>query len=166
MSQHNHTVAMSSTMRQSRHGFLLIGIGIVWLLLAAALLAYQIWYPANVEITWQTATEQRTAGYNIYRNSDSDAGYVLVNEDQLIDSEGDAVSGANYSFIDNNVKAGETYYYILEEVEFDGTQIQYRDEIFEYTVPLITWWAVALATGSILIGAALLYSGLKERNKR
>jgi hypothetical protein len=166
LSQHLRTVTVSSSTEQNRSGFLLIGASLLWLLLAAALLVYQFGYPANVEITWETATEQQTAGYNIYRSSDPAGLYVLVNTDQFINSEGDSLSGATYSFIDDDVKAGETYLYMLEEIESDGTQIRYEDDIIEYTVPKVAWWVAILIAGSSTIGAALFVSGLKELGKR
>jgi len=144
---------------------MLIGVGILWLLLAVALIIYQLVIPGRVEITWETATEQRTAGFNIYRSSEPIQGFVLINEDQLIGSQGGSVFGARYSYFDDNVEAGKTYYYLLEEVEFDGTKNRYDDELFQHTVPGITWWAVILTVASAAAGAVLLISGLKEKRE-
>lgn len=163
MGQDSCTATVFPTNRRSHSGNLLIGVGILWLLLAAALLIYQLTDPGRVEITWETATEQRTAGFNVYRSSDPAHGFVLINESKLIDSQGGPVSGARYSFIDDNVEAGKTYYYILEEVELDAAQNRYEDELFEYTVPVITWWAVILTAGSAVIGIVMLMFGLKEK---
>lgn len=167
MGQKSHTATVPHTNQESQSGTLLIKVGILWLLLAAALSIYQLIDPTRVEITWETAAEQRTVGFNVYRSSESDEGFVLINEDQFIDSQGGPVSGANYSFIDDSVEAGKTYYYILEEVEFDGSQNRYADEVFEYSVPLITWWAIGLTACSAIIGLAMLLSGLslKEKNQ-
>ena len=154
---------LSPTNQPNRSGNVLIGVGILWLLLAAALIIYQLASPSRVEISWETATEQRTAGFNIYRSSDPTDGFVLINEGHLISSQGGSVSGARYSFFDDEVEAGKTYYYLLEEVEFDATQNRYKDEVFEHTVPGITWWAIILTTGSAAAGIAMLISGLKEK---
>ena len=154
------TDALSSHTKRS--GKLLIFVGVLWLLLAGALLIYQLVTPSKVEITWETATEQQTAGFNIYRSSVPDGDFVLINENKLIDSQGSPVSGASYKFIDDKVVAGEKYFYVLEEVEFDSTKNRYEDDIFEYDVPEVTWWAVILTAVSAIIGLVILMSGLKE----
>jgi hypothetical protein len=151
---------------QSRHyGNLLIGAGMLWLLLTVALLVYQASDPAKVKITWETATEQQTAGFNLYKSSEPDHGFKQINNDQLIAGRGGPVSGASYSFIDNEVEGGKTYFYILEEVELDGSQNRYEDQVFAYAVPSITGWLVALTIGGGLIGTVLIVSGLKENKK-
>lgn len=141
---------------------LLAVMGTLWLLLAAALLVYQLSNPAKVEISWNTATELNTAGFYVYRSNDLDGEFVQLNKGQLINSEGSPVSGAEYSFVDSNVKPGETYYYVLEEVENDSTTNRYNDDMFTYAVPPVTWWAAILTAGSVVIGIALLITGLKE----
>jgi len=151
-----------SSPRRKHSGKLLVLVGMLWLLLAAALLFYQSVIPSKVEIAWETATEQQTAGFNIYRSNNPDSDFVLINKNKLIDSQGSSVSGARYKFIDENVVPGETYYYILEELEYDSTKNRYEDDIFEYDVPEVTWWAVILTAGSAVIGLVILMAGLKE----
>ena len=63
-------------------------------MLAVVLLIYQLVDPANVEITWETATENRTAGFNIYRSSKPEGEFILINEGEFIDSRGGPISGA------------------------------------------------------------------------
>lgn len=152
----------TSPSRRQRSGNLLVLVGILWLLLAAALLFYQLVIPSKVEITWETATEQQTAGFNIYRSNSPDGDFILINENKMIDSLGSPVSGARYNFVDDNVDAGETYYYVLEEIEFDSTSNRYEEDVFEYDVPVVTWWAVILTAGSAVIGLVILMAGLKE----
>ncbi len=152
----------TSSSRRQRSGNLLVLVGILWLLLAAALLFYQLVIPSKVEITWETATEQQTAGFNIYRSNSPDGDFILINENKMIDSLGSPVSGARYNFVDDNVDAGETYYYVLEEIEFDSTSNRYEEDVFEYDVPVVTWWAVILTAGSAVIGLVILMAGLKE----
>lgn len=163
MGQDSRTVTLSPTNQPRRSGNMLIGVGILWLLLAVALIIYQLASPGRVKLSWETATEQRTAGFNIYRSSNPTSGFVLINEGHLISSQGGSVSGARYSFFDDDVEAGETYYYLLEEVEFDATKNRYKDEVFEHTVPGIRWWAIILATGIAAAGMTMLISGLKEK---
>ena len=151
----------STTSPKNRSGKLLMLVGILWLLLAAALLVYQLLIPSKVEITWETATEQQTAGFNIYRSSSADGDFVLIN-DKLIDSKGSTVSGANYTYIDENVEAGQTYFYLLEELENDSSKNRYEEDKFKYDVPEVTWWAVILTATSAIIGFVIFMTGLKE----
>jgi hypothetical protein len=145
---------------------LLILIGILWLLLAAALFIYQIAVPPRVEITWETATEQNTVGFNLYRSTMPDGKYTLVNEGQFIASQGSPVSGAAYVYTDDDVSSAQTYYYVLEEIEADGSSIRYEDDLFEYQVPGLTWWLILLTIAAAVIGIGMVYAGLQERKKQ
>ncbi len=156
----------AGTAQRPRSTSLLLGIGALWLLLAGALIVYQFFSPARVEITWETATEQNTVGFNLYRSVTADGAFTLVNQDQFIPSEGSAVSGASYAYTDNGVTAGQTYYYVLEEIEADGSSIRYEDDLFEYEVPGRTWWLIALTIASAVVGLGMMAMALKERNQR
>ena len=138
-------------------------IGILWIGLAVALLLYQFYGPRDVNVRWDTATEIDTAGFYLYRSNAPDGEFTLVNVDgELIPSQGDALSGATYSFTDEDVVPGETYYYLIEEVEFDLTSHRYDDQVFAYTVPRVDWWAIVLAAVSALVGPSMLLAGLWE----
>lgn len=154
----SQTTMESHSNRSSR---LLIVMGILWLGLAGALIFYQLANPASVTIQWNTETELDTAGFYLYRSESADGEYTLINE-QLIDSEGNAVSGASYTFDDENVEAGKTYYYLLEEIQNDGKANRYEDDKFSYTVPGLSWWAVILAAAAIIVGLGLLVVGFRE----
>lgn len=140
---------------------LLIGMGGLWFLLAVAILVYQFFSPAAVVVEWRTETEVKTAGFYIYRSTSADGEFILMNE-QLLPSQGDALSGASYHFEDNSVAPGQVYYYLLEEVELDGTRNQYPEDIQAITAPRTTWWVVILTSISVLVGLALIISGIKE----
>ena len=141
---------------------LLIVIGVLWLLFGGGHLLYQLANP-TVEIKWETATELNTAGFNLYRSQSADSNFTQINtEEGLIPSEGDAVSGAAYTYVDSDVEVGQTYHYLLEEVEYDQTTNRYQDDIFTYRVPFATGWTITITTVSVLIGLALLVTGLKE----
>lgn len=140
----------------------LLLIGSLWLVLAVALLIYQLVAPPKVRITWETATELQTAGFNLYRSTSPDGEFEQVNRDQLIPSQGTTTSGASYTYVDSQVKAGETYYYLLEEIELDASSNRYEEDMFTYAVPRVTWWAVVLTAISLLVGLALLITGFRE----
>jgi hypothetical protein len=74
-------------------------------------------YAGRVTLTWETGTEVDNAGFNLHRAMTQDGPYTQVNE-TLITSEGDAASGASYSFVDTPDYG--TYYYQLEDVDYRG----------------------------------------------
>ena len=55
-------------------------------------------------------------GFNIWRSKKEKGEYEKVNKD-VIPSKGDY---AKYSFTDNDVISGETYYYKLEDIDMNG----------------------------------------------
>ena len=73
----------------------------------------------GVALTWETGTEIDNAGFNLYRATAPGGPWTKVN-DALIAAQGDPVSGASYSFVDQG-RAPGTYFYELEDVEFSGT---------------------------------------------
>lgn len=80
--------------------------------------AYLFTHPAVI-VEWSTASELDTVGFNIYRSENPQGDFQLIN-DKLIPSSSDALAGGNYSYRDTTVKAGRTYYYMLEDVTAAG----------------------------------------------
>ncbi|MFC1591621.1 hypothetical protein ACFL43_03755 [Thermodesulfobacteriota bacterium] len=72
-----------------------------------------------VEILWSTAAEIDNAGFNIYRSDCEGCESEQIN-DELIPAEGSPTQGAEYSFVDDNVKNRTEYSYKLEDVDLDG----------------------------------------------
>lgn len=105
-------------------------------LLAVALLAAGIFLLVSnvppVVLTWETASEVGTAGFNVFRapvgDSASGEDWVKVNA-ALIPAEGDEMVGADYAFEDDDVRPGRRYRYQIEEVEWDGTTTRYPEEV-------------------------------------
>ncbi|MEW6716764.1 MAG: hypothetical protein AB1345_04575 [Chloroflexota bacterium] len=73
----------------------------------------------RVVVTWETASELETAGFNLYRSTSPEGPFTQINEN-LLSAQGDPVIGSRYVFTDTQVVAGEWYYYELQEVELDG----------------------------------------------
>lgn len=143
---------------------LLIIMGALWLLFAIGMPLYQLNRAGSIEINWETETEQQTAGFYLYRSELENSGFVRIT-DTLIPATGSAISGASYVYIDENVSSGETYYYLLEEIENDASAHRYEDDKFSHTVSAITWWVLLLSGSSVVIGCALLIMGIKESRR-
>ena len=143
---------------------LLVVIGVLWLLLAAAVIISQLANPTPIRIEWKTETEIDTAGFNVYRKEcprrSANCEFILLN-DTLIPSAGDSVTGASYSFTDRNVAAGATYTYQLEDVELDNSREQHEPIV--YSTPLIAWWVPVVASVGILVCLLLIIKGLSIR---
>ncbi|MFO0855322.1 MAG: SBBP repeat-containing protein [Planctomycetia bacterium] len=69
----------------------------------------------KVTLRWQTATEIDNAGFNIYRAKRRDGPYKKINT-TLIPAQGNATTGASYSYEDTPPAKG-AYHYKLEDVD-------------------------------------------------
>jgi len=74
----------------------------------------------GVELEWETTVEVAHAGFNIFRKSGSEPEYQQINQ-MLLKSDG----SKKYHFLDRNIKAGETYFYKLEDVSITGDKTQH-----------------------------------------
>lgn len=157
MSSQPEQMAGSNPSNQ-RSQALLAFIGVLWLLLGAYILYAQFSRPATIQIEWQTETEFDTAGFNIYRSATPDGEFVQINE-QLIPSQADPASGAAYLYVDDKVEAGQTYFYKLEDVEYNNTRQQH--EVIAGEAPAVEIWALILAAISLVLGLALIAMGIK-----
>jgi len=74
----------------------------------------------TILVEWETATELNTAAFNLYRAETSTGPWDTIVDAQP--AQGDGTTGATYIFTDYDVEAGKTYYYLLEEVDSNGTR--------------------------------------------
>ncbi len=129
---------------------LLMGVGIYLLTLDAA--------PAV--LSWETASEVDTAGFNIYRTEvprsepEMEPSWVRVNP-TIIPAKGSEVAGAMYRFEDKDVVPGRRYRYQIEEVEWDGTLIRYP-QVVELRAGLPRIVTRVEGIGLLVLGAILL----------
>jgi hypothetical protein len=130
----------------------------IWILASLLLLVIGDRYGREIEINWQTETEYNTAGYNIYRSDRPDEGYTKIN-DLLIAAEGNATTGANYSFIDKDVPADAEFFYRLEDIEYDGEKKSHPPIAAKSPGAPSTVQLLALSSG--LIGVSLLILGIR-----
>jgi hypothetical protein len=155
-------MAVEEQHRPEQSKSIIVGLGILWILLALAILALQFVVPAKIDIEWETETEIDTAGFNIYRSNSAEGEFVRINP-QIIPSQSDAVSGATYLYTDKNVERGKTYYYQLEDIEYDNSTQQH--DILTGQVEALNWWTIPLTLVSGIIGVIMLVSGLRQNRK-
>ncbi|GAH78229.1 unnamed protein product, partial [marine sediment metagenome] len=88
----------------------------------------------KVLVKWKTASEFENAGFNLYRSQNRNADLSLHSSENqewvklnqtLIPGLGDSLDGKAYHFVDYDVEDGATYYYWLEEIDFNGNKRMY-----------------------------------------
>ena len=72
-----------------------------------------------VLLEWETASEIDNAGFNLWRSQAQAGPYTRLNA-QLIPVRGGPTTGASYSYDDDTVTNGVTYWYKLEDVNLYG----------------------------------------------
>ncbi|MEW5801959.1 MAG: carbohydrate binding domain-containing protein [bacterium] len=78
----------------------------------------------KIIITFRTLSEIDTAGFNLWRSNQENGEYKKINP-RLIESTGNATEGGEYSYTDDKVRFGVTYYYKLEEIDNNGRSTFY-----------------------------------------
>jgi hypothetical protein len=73
----------------------------------------------TLTIQWTTESEIDVLGFNLLRSARSDGEYGQINE-SLIPPAQDPFIGGEYSYQDEAVRRGQTYYYRLETIYRDG----------------------------------------------
>jgi hypothetical protein len=73
----------------------------------------------QAKLTWRTESEERTFGYYVERADSADGPFVRINE-KTIAGHGDTNTPHDYEYVDTDVEAGETYYYRLWSMTYDG----------------------------------------------
>lgn len=74
----------------------------------------------GVLIAWETALEIDLAGFNLYRSTSPDRGYVRLNPTLVPSRASGSLAGAKYTWPDPAAQPNVSYYYRLEAVDLDG----------------------------------------------
>jgi hypothetical protein len=74
----------------------------------------------HVLVEWETASEIDNVGFNLYRSTDPNEGYIKLNETLIRSQSPGDILGAYYAYTDSAVEAGLTYYYKLEDIDVSG----------------------------------------------
>jgi hypothetical protein len=91
----------------------------------------------GVKLKWETASEVDNAGFIVSRSRFRDGGFEALasyrTHDALV-GKGTSATGGKYEWIDKSkLLPGETYYYKLEDVDFNG--VIHTVEVKEFTMP-------------------------------
>jgi hypothetical protein len=131
---------------------LLLVIGLILAALAIFLISAAA--PPAVTVTWSTASELNTAGFNVLRSDNPDGPFTRLNP-EIVPASPDPLIGGSYVYTDTSVTPGQTYYYQLEEVESGGGTS--RQGTVVATAQRGLEPIVVAAIGLVVIIAALLW---------
>ncbi len=138
---------------------LLLALLVVFVILAACAGAPNV-------VTWETASEANTAGFNIYRGPTANGPWTQVNA-TLIPPSAEPVRGGRYEFRDTTARAGESSYYLLEEVELGGATNRYPPTRLQASAqPTWLWWSAGIAAVALAIGMGWWLGGRRTSGQR
>ena len=133
-------------------------VGVV-ALFALGVSGIRIGFPPRVVVTWQTASEVETAGFDIYRGPTAEGPFSRITE-VPVPAEGDPLVGAAYRFADEDVAWGQQYFYQLEEVELTGDRNRYEEVV---QARAGAGWSRALVGGAALAALGTLVPAAAAR---
>ena len=100
-----------------------------------------IWHPDGNKIFWEAGSQQGNLGWNIYRSETKDGKFVKISG-ELVKGAGTTSIPMKYSFIDKDAKRGQSYFYYLEDISFDGEK--HRTPLIKTTLSnkVTSWGAI------------------------
>lgn len=118
-----------------------IGIGIVFLptqvFAAVTVSSFKAQLQTNqVQLTWRTASEVNNAGFNILRSTSANGNYQKINPNLIPPKF--SISGADYSYTDSTITAGQTYYYKLQAVATNNSTQEFGPQSVAFGSPATT----------------------------
>jgi subtilisin family serine protease len=96
----------------------------------------------SVHVTWQTAAEIDLLGFNLYRSTRPDGEFVRLNEDLILPHIPGSSFGGEYTWLDEDVEPGNTYFYLLEDRDVSGLLTTWGP--VEVTVPTHVYLPLAI----------------------
>lgn len=88
----------------------------------------------SVTLTWETVSETSHAGFNLYRGESAEGPWVKLNEALIPAATPGAAQGNLYTWTDGATTPG-THWYMLEDVDLNGTPTQHDPVSIEVTAP-------------------------------
>ena len=87
----------------------------------------------GILLKWQTHSETNNLGFHIYRSAAEGSEYKRITS-TLISGHGTDSTTHDYEFIDDRAEEGQTYWYVVEDVDFAGEMD--RSDPIRVTFPL------------------------------
>jgi len=91
----------------------------------------------GIALHWVTESEYQNQGFILERSPHKDNGYQVITTYKTnpdLKGAGSTPARTKYDYSDSQVKIGETYWYRLSDVAFDGTVTEHEDRILKITV--------------------------------
>jgi hypothetical protein len=91
----------------------------------------------SVALGWKTASEINNAGFHIWRARKDERGNfvdIVKLTKQLVPTQGVSHTGVTYSYVDDSITVPATYFYAVEDVEFNGKSKIHFDHVVSATV--------------------------------
>jgi uncharacterized repeat protein (TIGR01451 family) len=89
----------------------------------------------GIEISWVTESETDNLGFHLYRSSEKSGQYESITR-TMIYGAGNSNARHSYSYLDENIEDGHTYYYKLADIAYDGTMSYHGPIEISVTAPL------------------------------
>ncbi len=128
-----------------------------------------VWDGEAVTVSWETAQELDNLGFNLYRGESAAGPWVKLNAELIPTQNPGAVFGATYTWLDEGVTPGATYFYRLEDVDIYGVSTFHGPvstaPVDPSAVALTAFGARGPAFGLPLVLAALGLWGLARKRR-
>ncbi len=87
---------------------------------------------SGIYLTWETASEYDNLGFNLYRSSSPQDRGERLNATLIPSCSPGRGEGATYEFLDTTARPGQTYSYILEDVDRNGRRTPHGPAVIVY----------------------------------
>lgn len=85
----------------------------------------------TITLRWRTESEQDNYGFNVYRSESQDGTFEKINP-KIVRGHGTTSEPHDYTYVDNEVYKGKTYYYYLMDVDLAGNTKKFTPTINRY----------------------------------
>ena len=79
----------------------------------------------GVNVEWETESEINNQGFEVLRSVEEDSGYNILSSYQYnpsLEGQGNTSEKHEYSYIDESIELGTTYWYKIVDVDFNGVR--------------------------------------------
>ncbi|KAA3636227.1 MAG: T9SS C-terminal target domain-containing protein, partial [Bacteroidetes bacterium] len=113
----------------------------------------------KVWLNWQTALEKDNAGFEVQRKGEGDSMFEKIG---WVNGHGESQQIINYEFEDKTAKPGETYYYRLMQMDFDGSRT--FSNVVSLELPVLDQILVTISPNPAQDFVNLVVEGVEETN--